>query len=197
MEHMNGEFCFTCNTKTKKYYSNLCELKTQRSGMPLCNLIAKFLNEVRSERQVNDKSNVICVNCFARVQSYDQAVLVVKDAEKKLRDILSKTENELLNKPNVSNESKIIEINDEKLNDIASTIQNTQPAIEVFDESIPEDTESEQDNPIAANENIPRTIESRPQIEDSSSIRRGHYPCKKCNKILTNKKLFVVSALLL
>lgn len=101
-------FCFVCNTKTKKYYPNLRGIMIKTSGMRtlLCNLIERFLNEVNSKRQVNDKSNVICVDCLGKFQSYDQMVSSVKDAENRLRDLLTKTEIDLSNKTNKSHSSK-------------------------------------------------------------------------------------------
>lgn len=153
MEHLKSEFCFVCNIKTKKYYKRFCEIIIKGTGTRLGNLIERFFNEVGSKRRVNDEFNVLCFDCLGRIQSYDQMVLFVKKSEQELRNLISKTEIDLLNKPFESDESENMEnnpslddlisagnpsiINNEKLIRNELTITKTQPKDKVLHGSIP------------------------------------------------------------
>lgn len=107
MEDNKREFCFICNIKTEKYHRNLCNLKSRYSGILLSSLIENILNEVGSQRLVNDTSNVICVDCAKLLLSYDWMLLSIKTKKTQIRDLISKTEIELLTNPIETNEFHI------------------------------------------------------------------------------------------
>lgn len=190
MENKKSEFCFVCNTKTQKYCQNLRKIIIKSTGTRLSNLIEKFLNEVGSERQVNDVSNVLCFDCLRKLLSYDQMVLMINNSEKELRDLLSKTEFDLLNKPIEPDESQIVEIEtlpddlieNEKLIENPPIIEDTESKYEVFHESIPVDSS--------------QPLNDLPPIEKTQTDRRQTYSCEECNTIFDEKTFYMVSSVL-
>lgn len=219
MEHLKSEFCFVCNIETKKYYKRFCEIIIKGTGTRLGNLIERFFNEVGSKRRVNDEFNVLCFDCIGRIQSYDQMVLFVKNSEKELRNIISKTEIDLLNKSIESDEYENMEnnsspddwisdgnssIDNKKLIRNGLTIKKPQPKDKVLDGSIPKVIESERSNSINTmmNKEISKTVGfCRIRIPESEKEKiycyeKGAYICKKCGGHFKTKKLFLVSALL-
>lgn len=215
MESKKSEFCFACNTKTQKYYQNLRKIVIKSTGTRLSNLIKKFLNEVGSKRQVNDVSDILCSDCLRKLLSYDQRVSLLNNSERELRDVFSKTELDLSNKPIEPDETEIMEnetlpgdlissgslsMNNGKFIVNTPTVENIQPKDRVLRGSIPKAIESKRNNSINTTmiREIPKTVESWTVPYDLSSFppyEKQTYSCEKCDSNFTNKMLYLVSSI--
>lgn len=84
--------CFVCHMKTDDWRNELDGLKSQHSSTFITDFIKNILGDFETKRNVDDRSNCICVDCLNRFEEYDWTCTMAKQYEKELYDLLVHTE---------------------------------------------------------------------------------------------------------
>lgn len=87
--------CYVCNHAVFNWCRNLTEIKSAHSNTVLIDFIQKFLGDFKSQRQMNDVTNCICLDCLERINAYDLTCQHALQQENQLRDLLLETEMQL------------------------------------------------------------------------------------------------------
>lgn len=91
--------CFVCNAQTEAHRQPLTGLKSQHSDIPITVLIRSILRHYHSIRDVDDATNVICLDCLERFEHCDLQRLTAKRCERELFDLLVCTEKHFKSQP--------------------------------------------------------------------------------------------------
>lgn len=90
MEHSDA--CFVCNKQIDGDKQQLACLKSQHSNIPITVLIKSILREYHTIRDVDNVANVICPDCFERLEHCEWQRITAKRCERELFDLLVCTE---------------------------------------------------------------------------------------------------------
>ncbi|XP_031632786.1 zinc finger protein 59-like [Contarinia nasturtii] len=123
-----ARFCFVCNEKMDVWRQNFTKLKLNHSKMLLSNLLKTILIDIRSNRNVDDCNNCICLKCYNVIDKYDWMRWMARKKEIQLKSVLSMTEKLLGNEMEFDNGVKCE--NDEHLAVIEDEASLTQQVID-------------------------------------------------------------------
>lgn len=218
---MDSVVCYVCNEKADEWQRNLGKLKSRHSNDSIGFFVKKLLLNIRSQRNVDDESNCICVNCLQRIEEYDWACKVAERYKKDLLQILLKTETFYDNKPNLSRIEEInlpidyenpfeedverSSISDEKpeddeeafdqTSDIKIETQNGEVSDGDYDFAIDDSNQSDSDSDDEFLASIKKRHSSKStatKSEEKKVYRNDPYECDECGEtLLTKKKLLV------
>lgn len=110
--------CFICNTRTAESYVSMYESVTTHSNAPIYDYVWNFLNDKPSVRDessdgANSNWNLICMECYNKINQYDFACVTATRLEKELRDELTLTEALYAPQQDIQNEYQTDEIGDD------------------------------------------------------------------------------------
>lgn len=77
---------------TRWWRENFQHIKLNHSNSTLSVMLKKFLNGIKSERNVDDSSNCICLKCFDTFDEFDWMRMTAYQKENELRNLLLRTE---------------------------------------------------------------------------------------------------------
>lgn len=108
---INDRCCFICNTKIYEVFVKMSETVTSHSNTPVDNYVNIFLNGERSirhqsseEEEANSNRNLLCPECFNKINDYDLARVTAARLHQELKWELSRTEAIYASQQNVQNE---------------------------------------------------------------------------------------------
>lgn len=110
--------CFICNTRTSESYVSMHESVTTHSNAPIYDYVWNFLNDKPSVRDdstdaANSNWNLICMECYNKINQYDFACVTATRLEKELRDELALTEALYAPQQDIQNEYQTDEIGED------------------------------------------------------------------------------------
>lgn len=66
------EICFVCNKRAFEFCQNLTKIKSSSSGLTISDLVKNLLQDFTAQRNVDDETNCICMECLKEIQVYDK-----------------------------------------------------------------------------------------------------------------------------
>lgn len=81
-----------CNKKALGWCQNLTKLRSKGSDSTIGLLVKRLLRDFATQRDVDDTSNCICIQCLNEIQEYDVMCVALVQKEERLRMILLATE---------------------------------------------------------------------------------------------------------
>lgn len=94
---MTSSICYVCDAETD-WRCDFSKIKSQHSNTPIQKLLQRFLGDFKSERDLEDESNRICIECITKIDEYDWSYVMMIEREKAIRNILLKTEKLYVNR---------------------------------------------------------------------------------------------------
>lgn len=145
MEVISEVVCYLCNKQTIDFHSNFAKIRSNHSNTPIKEFIEKFLDGFESERNLDNETNAICIECFDQISVYDRLNIKATQQELMLRILLLETETKLKCDANVKienehSESVFVEEHQQLLDE--SSIKNEPTEIDCGSVSPPQATES-------------------------------------------------------
>lgn len=144
MEVNSKVVCYLCNKETIDFQSNFARIRSKHSNTPIREFIVKFLDGFESERNLDNETNAICIECLDQISVYDRLNIKATQQELMLRILLLETETKLKCDANVKIEnehSELVFVEEHQLLD-ESGIQNEPNEIDCGSISPPQPTES-------------------------------------------------------
>lgn len=92
MDQTLNTFCFVCNQKAKHFRRTLDVHKAPSTQTPLNQLITKILATIKSNRCINNATDIICRGCVIRIHNYDRLYSEVQAAHSEISELLKRTD---------------------------------------------------------------------------------------------------------
>lgn len=113
---MTSNICYVCDAETD-WRNDFSKIKSQHSQTPIVELLQRFIGDFKTQRNLRNESNRICIECITKIDEYDWTCVLMIERENELRNLLLNTEK--LYKQNDNNDESDFEwkYNDDAMQD--------------------------------------------------------------------------------
>lgn len=109
--------CYICNKQSDEWYQKFAHRRLKCSKLTISDIIKRLIGNVSVHRGVDDISNCICLECLKNIEEYNSMFEKLKQTEKRLRDLILKTDKERNADGGITNKNA----SDSELDDLASS----------------------------------------------------------------------------
>lgn len=103
--------CYLCNEKSTEWRTNFVKLHSKYTKTLYRDIFKRFLSEYSTQRNLDDASNQICLQCVTKIDDYDLILSTAAKKEIDLRNLLINTE-QMFNCHSIKNDTAIPSPND-------------------------------------------------------------------------------------